>query len=212
MQVESPTAIICLYSHVSLSPASLASHKPLSASLIVSHHYLLYELHLTNHSLPVSSYLITTSFMSCTSQTTLRQSHCISSLPPLCVALHKPLSASLIISHHYLLYELHLTNHSPPVSSYLITTSFVRCTSQTISASLIISHVMSMFCNVMMLLLLYAHICVTRTGWKTRPRPKTVILSINKSINQSIITTSFMSCTSQTTLCQSHRISSLPPL
>ena len=46
--------------------------------------------------------------------------------------------------------------------------------------------VMSMFCNVMMLLLLYAHVCVTRTGWKTRPRPKTVILSINKSINQSI--------------------------
>ena len=43
-----------------------------------------------------------------------------------------------------------------------------------------------MFCNVMMLLLLYAHVCVTRTGWKTRPRPKTVILSINKSINQSI--------------------------
>ena len=41
--------------------------------------------------------------------------------------------------------------------------------------------VMSMFCNVMMLLLLYVHVCVTRTGWKTRPRPKTVILSINKS-------------------------------
>ena len=31
---------------------------------------------------------------------------------------------------------------------------------------------MSMFCNVMMSLLLYAHVCVTRTGWKTRPRPK----------------------------------------
>ena len=46
--------------------------------------------------------------------------------------------------------------------------------------------VMSMFCNVMMLLLLYVHVCVTRTGWKTRPRPKTVILSINKSINQAI--------------------------
>ena len=45
---------------------------------------------------------------------------------------------------------------------------------------------MSMFCNVMMLLLLYAHVCVMRTGWKTRPRPKTVILSINKSINQSL--------------------------
>ena len=45
--------------------------------------------------------------------------------------------------------------------------------------------VMSMFCNVMMLLLLYVHICVTRTGWKTRPRPKTVILSIKQSINQS---------------------------
>ena len=44
--------------------------------------------------------------------------------------------------------------------------------------------VMSMFCNVMMLLLLYVHVCVMRTGWKTRPRPKTVILSINKSINQ----------------------------
>ena len=40
---------------------------------------------------------------------------------------------------------------------------------------------MSMFCNVMMLLLLYVHVCVTRTGWKTRPRPKTVIFSINKS-------------------------------
>ena len=40
---------------------------------------------------------------------------------------------------------------------------------------------MSMFCNVIMLLLLYVHVCVTRTGWKTRPRPKTVILS-NKSI------------------------------
>ena len=44
---------------------------------------------------------------------------------------------------------------------------------------------MSMFCNVMMLLLLYEHICVTRTGWKTRPRPKTVILSIKQSINLS---------------------------
>ena len=41
--------------------------------------------------------------------------------------------------------------------------------------------VMSMFCNVIMLLLLYVHVCVTRTGWKTRPRPKTVILSIKKS-------------------------------
>ena len=46
--------------------------------------------------------------------------------------------------------------------------------------------VMSMFCNVIMLLLLYVHVCVTRTGWKTRPWPKTVILSIKKSINQSI--------------------------
>ena len=44
--------------------------------------------------------------------------------------------------------------------------------------------VMSMFCNVIMLLLLYVHVCVMRTGWKTRPRPKTVILSIKKSINQ----------------------------
>ena len=35
--------------------------------------------------------------------------------------------------------------------------------------------VMSMFCNVMMLLLLYVHVCVTRTGWKTRPWPKTVM-------------------------------------
>ena len=42
-----------------------------------------------------------------------------------------------------------------------------------------------MFCNVM-LLLLYVHVCVTRTGWKTRPRPKTVILLIKQSINQSI--------------------------
>ena len=42
---------------------------------------------------------------------------------------------------------------------------------------------MSMFCNDM--ILLYVHVCVTKTGWKTRPRPKTVILSINKSINQS---------------------------
>ena len=39
---------------------------------------------------------------------------------------------------------------------------------------------MSIFCNVMMLLLLYVHTCVTRTGWKTRPRPKTVILSIKQ--------------------------------
>ena len=46
--------------------------------------------------------------------------------------------------------------------------------------------VMSMFCNVMMLLLLYVHICVTRTGWKTRPHHKTVILSIKQPINQSI--------------------------
>ena len=37
-----------------------------------------------------------------------------------------------------------------------------------------------------MLLVLYVHVCVTRTGWKTRPRPKTVILPIKKSINQSI--------------------------
>ena len=37
-----------------------------------------------------------------------------------------------------------------------------------------------------MLLLLYVHVCVTRTGWKTRPRPKTVILLIKQSINQSI--------------------------
>ena len=41
---------------------------------------------------------------------------------------------------------------------------------------------MSMFCNVM-LLLLYVHVCVTRTGWKTRPQPKTVILLIKQSIN-----------------------------
>ena len=41
--------------------------------------------------------------------------------------------------------------------------------------------VMSMFCNVIMLLLLYVYVCVTRTGWKTRPKPKTVILSIKKS-------------------------------
>ena len=41
--------------------------------------------------------------------------------------------------------------------------------------------VMSMFCNVIMLILLYLHVCVTRTGWKIRPRPKTVILSIKKS-------------------------------
>ena len=45
--------------------------------------------------------------------------------------------------------------------------------------------VMPMFCNAM-LLLLYVHACVTRTGWKTRPRPKTVILLIKQSINQSI--------------------------
>ena len=44
---------------------------------------------------------------------------------------------------------------------------------------------MPMFCNAM-LLLLYVHVCVTRTGWKTRPRPKTVILLIKQSINQSI--------------------------
>ena len=43
---------------------------------------------------------------------------------------------------------------------------------------------MSMFFNVIMLLLLYVHVCVTRTGWKTRPRPKTAILPIKKSINQ----------------------------
>ena len=46
--------------------------------------------------------------------------------------------------------------------------------------------VMSMFCNVMMLLLLCVHVCVTRTGWKTRPQPKTIILSIKQSINQSL--------------------------
>ena len=39
--------------------------------------------------------------------------------------------------------------------------------------------VMPMFCNAM-LLLLYVHVCVTRTGWKTRPRPKTVILLIKQ--------------------------------
>ena len=32
-----------------------------------------------------------------------------------------------------------------------------------------------------MYLLSYVHVCVTRTGWKTRPRPKTVILPIKKS-------------------------------
>ena len=63
--------------------------------------------------------------------------------------------------------------------------------------------VMSTFCNVMMLLLLYAHVCVTRTGWKTRPRPKTVILSINKSINQSIN----QSISVLTTECLDHRVS-----
>ena len=47
--------------------------------------------------------------------------------------------------------------------------------------------VMPMFCNAM-LLLLYVHVCVTRTGWKTRPRTKTVILLIKQSINQSINT------------------------
>ena len=37
-------------------------------------------------------------------------------------------------------------------------------------------------CNVsVMFLLLYVHVCVTRTCWKTRPRPKTVILPIKKS-------------------------------
>ena len=38
-------------------------------------------------------------------------------------------------------------------------------------------------CNVsIMFLLSYVHACVTRTGWKTRRRPKTVILPIKKSI------------------------------
>ena len=55
--------------------------------------------------------------------------------------------------------------------------------------------VMSMFCNVMMLLLLYVHVCVTRTGWKTTPRPKTAILSIKKS-NQIISNLSLLSCMS----------------
>ena len=41
--------------------------------------------------------------------------------------------------------------------------------------------VMSIFCNVIMLLLLYVHVCVMRTAWKTRPRPKTIILPIKKS-------------------------------
>ena len=45
---------------------------------------------------------------------------------------------------------------------------------------------MPMFCNAM-LLLLYVHVCVTRTGWKTRPRSKTVILLIKQSINQSVL-------------------------
>ena len=44
---------------------------------------------------------------------------------------------------------------------------------------------MPMFCNAM-LLLLYVHVCVTRTGWKTRPRPKTVILLIKQSINHTV--------------------------
>ena len=48
--------------------------------------------------------------------------------------------------------------------------------------------VMLMFCNVIMLLLLYVHVCVTRTGWKTRP--KAVILSIKKS-NQISLTSFF---------------------
>ena len=57
--------------------------------------------------------------------------------------------------------------------------------------------VMPMFCNAM-LLLLYVHVCVTRTGWKTRPRPKTVILLIKQSINQSInqSLSSLLSCPS----------------
>ena len=55
--------------------------------------------------------------------------------------------------------------------------------------------VMPMFCNAM-LLLLYVHACVTRTGWKTRPRPKTVILLIKQSINQSINVLRFLTeCT-----------------
>ena len=50
-----------------------------------------------------------------------------------------------------------------------------------------LSHFWWKICNVsVMYLLLYVHVCVTRTGWKTRPRPKTVILPIKKSINQSI--------------------------
>ena len=53
-----------------------------------------------------------------------------------------------------------------------------------LSLSLSLLSVMSMFCNVIMLVLLYVYVCVTRTGWKTRPRPKTVILSTKKS-NQS---------------------------
>ena len=37
-------------------------------------------------------------------------------------------------------------------------------------------------CNVsIMFLLLYVHVRVTRTGWKTRPWPKTAILPIKKS-------------------------------
>ena len=49
-----------------------------------------------------------------------------------------------------------------------------------------------MFCSVIMLPLLYVHVCVqdrvARTSWKTRPRPKTVIfpIKINQSINQSL--------------------------
>ena len=66
---------------------------------------------------------------------------------------------------------------------------------------------MSVFCNVIMLLLglLYVHVCVTRTGWKTRPRPKTVILSIKKSkkSKKSNLSSCYSVC-----LCQSVCLSS----
>ena len=70
--------------------------------------------------------------------------------------------------------------------------------------------VMPMFCNAM-LLLLYVHVCVPRTGWKTRPRPKTVILLIKQSINQSINQSISLSLPPSLPPCPAVSPSSLPP-
>ena len=62
---------------------------------------------------------------------------------------------------------------------------------------------MSMFCNGIRLLLLYVHVCVTRTGWKTRPGHNTVILSLKKERRKEINQISlFLFLCLYTSVCQ----------